>query len=590
MTRRHWLNMMASASLAAPLAAIVGCDRTAAARRAVQAHAALAASTGLNDGTRAGTTIPSPGAADGQRFRDVTAAAQLHFTHSWGPRSGLLPEDMGSGLAWGDYDNDGYPDLYVVNQPGAFASSQKHGPGNRLFRNNRDGTFRDVTEEAGLELVHFGMGAFWGDYDNDGYLDLFVTGQDGCRLYHNEGSGRFRDVTRRSGVQTPWWSTGAVWFDFDGDGWLDLYVVHYVDYPHDVASLHLSAREQYNLVVPPALNPQSFAPRPNRLFRNNRDGTFSDVTARAGVADADGRSLTVTAADFGLTGHPDLYVGNDLSMNRFYANTGHGRFLDRSAQTWLAENKGTMGFSVADVDGDGDLDLFVAHWLSQGDSLYQNLHIEAPGTALSFTDLADSMQLAYVSLPMVGWGCGFVDFDNEGRSDLIVVNGNTLENAQDHLQLVPQRPFLFRRTGDDYHNAAATLAPDFDHPCNARGLAVADFDRDGDLDFAVSCNRGPLRLFRADGAEQRQWIKINLRGVRSNRQGIGALVHLTAQGKTQLQSVGSQGSYLSQHAIELHFGLGDASSVETIRVDWPSGRRQLIHNVRSRQILHIVED
>ena len=573
MNRRDCLRWLAGAVLASGTAC----------RQAPAGHSAATPASTAGSGSAA-----APSSVKGV-FHDATAAARLQFTHSWGERSRLLPEDMGSGLAWGDYDNDGYPDLYVVNQPGPFGGPA-HGPGNRLFRNNRNGTFTDVTEEAGLELVHFGMGAYWADFDNDGHLDLFVTGQNGCHLYHNEGNGRFRDITRQAGVFTPGWSTGAIWFDFDNDGWLDLYVAHYVDYPADVASLHLSPAKQYNLVVPPALNPQSFEPQPNRLFRNNRDGTFTDVTARAGVADRDGRSLTVTAAPFGRTHRSDLYVGNDLSMNRYFAQQPAGHFLDRSAQTWLAENKGTMGLAVRDVDGDGALDLFIAHWLGQGAALYQNLVGASADGQPTFTDIADPMQLAYVTLPMVSWGSAFVDLDNAGHPDLVIVNGNTLENAQDHRQLVPQKPFIFRWTEDGYTNVAEEVAPEFNHPWNARGLAVADYDRDGDLDLAVSCNRGPLRLLRADGAEKANWLKINLQGTKSNRPGIGALVHVTTHGKTQMQCVGSQGSYLSQHALELHFGLGTASTAERVRVDWPSGHTQIIHHARARQVLTLRED
>src|SRR5690242_1084988 len=240
MTRREWLRWLASA----PLAAAIGCQERA--RLAPKANEQQTFS--------------------GLSFRDVTPKANLHFTHSAGPRSHLLPEDMGSGLAWGDYDNDGYPDLYAVNQTGAFGSTRLEGSGDRLFHNNGDGTFADVTESAGLEYLHFGMGAFWGDYDNDGHLDLFVTGVGGCRLYHNEGSGRFRDVTKESGVFDTLWSTSAIWVDFDGDGWLDLYVLHYVDYPRDTRQLHFAAEQQYGVVVPASLNPRSFYPQPNRLL------------------------------------------------------------------------------------------------------------------------------------------------------------------------------------------------------------------------------------------------------------------------------------------------------------------------------------
>lgn len=562
MIRREFLRWLAMA----PLAGAAGNSRSAARK----AGAAASASQ---------TAI---------RFRDVTSQAGLHFVHSSGPRNRLLPEDMGSGLAWGDYDNDGFPDLYVVNQPSKFGSGRKDGPGNRLFHNNGNGTFTDVTERAGIELHHFGMGAYWGDYDNDGLLDLFVTGAGGCHLYHNEGNGRFRNVTQTSGVHDPLWSTGAVWVDFDNDGWLDLYVLHYVDYPADVSRLHFAAENQYGVVVPAALNPRSFRPQPNRLLRNNRDGTFTDVTRRAGIADPDGRSLTVTAADFNLDGWPELYVGNDVSMNRFFLNEKNGRFSDRSAQTLTAENKGSMGLAVADFDADGGLDFFVSHWLSQGDSLYQNLLSETH--QLNFADAAEFANLAYVSLPMVGWGCAFLDFDNDGLLDLAVVNGNTLEDAADHKLLVPQKPFLFHYDGTQYQDVLASVAPELDRPLNARGLAAADFDNDGDIDLAISCNRGPLILLRADGAEARNWIKVSLEGKKSNRQGIGALVRVWSGGRSYVQVVGSQGSYLSQHATPLHFGLGNASSVDRVEVHWPSGRRQTVDHPRIRQRLHLKED
>ncbi|MFZ0901483.1 MAG: CRTAC1 family protein [Candidatus Sulfotelmatobacter sp.] len=531
---------------------------------------------------------PAPNTPAGIRFRDVTAQAGLHFVHSGGPRNSLLPEDMGSGLAWGDYDNDGFPDLYVVNQPSRFGSGNKDGLGNHLFHNNGNGTFTDVTEHARLELHHFGMGAYWGDYDNDGLLDLFVTGVGGCYLYHNEGNGRFRDVTKQSGVFDPLWSTGAVWVDFDNDGWLDLYVLHYVDYPVDVSRLHFAQESQYGVVIPAALNPRSFRPQPNRLLRNNRDGTFTDVTHRAGVVDPEGRSLTVTAADFNLDGWPELYVGNDLSMNRFFLNTKNSRFADRSTQTLTSENKGSMGLAVGDFDRDGDLDFFVSHWLSLGNSLYQNLFLESH--QLGFADAAEFTNLAYISLPMVGWGCTFLDYDNDGLLDLVVVNGNTLEDTHNHKLLVPQKPFLFHYDGTQYQNVLSSVASDIDRPLNARGLAAADFDNDGDIDLAISCNRGPLILLRADGAEGRNWIKVSLQGRKSNRQGIGSLVRVSAGGGTWVQSVGSQGSYLSQHATPLHFGLGSATSVDRIEVVWPGGHRQTVDHPRIRQHLHLRED
>lgn len=524
----------------------------------------------------------------GPRFREVAAASGLGFHHSFGPRTHALPEDMGSGLAWGDYDNDGYPDLYVVNQPGAWGSTQRHGPGNRLFHNQRDGTFRDVTAAAGLELVHFGMGAAWGDCNNDGLLDLCVTGADGLHLYRNLGNGRFRDVTRAAGLNHPGWCTSALWFDFDNDGWLDLYVCRYVRYPSNLSAFRFSGvSRQYGLEVPPQLNPQSFTAEPNLLFRNNRDGTFTEIAHRAGVADAHGRSLVVTAADFHRDGRLDLYVGNDLSMNRFFYNRGDGRFLDRSAQTWTAENKGTMGFAVADYNQDGELDFFVAHWLGEGDSLYQNLG--RVSGQLAFTDVAADVRLAYVTLPVVGWGCGWLDYDNDGVLDLVVANGNTLETPEHPDLLQPEKSFLFHGVGQAFTNVAAAVAPALAVPRVARGLALADYDRDGDLDVAILCNRGPLLLLRADGAESRNWLQLHLVGRRGHPSAIGARVRLHAGGKVFFQQVGAQGSYLSQHDLPLHFGLGEEKP-ERLEIAWPSGRRQTIAHPQVRQLLRIVED
>ena len=557
MTRRDWLR----------LAALAPAGYAAACHRAASPHSA-----------------PAPA---GPHFVERADAAGLRFTHSIGPRTHALPEDMGSGLAWGDFDNDGYPDLYVVNQPGAWGG-RAQGPGNRLFQNLRNGHFRDVTEEAGLELVHFGMGAAWGDYNNDGLLDLFVTGADGCHLYRNLGNGRFREVTRESGVDHPGWSTSALWFDFDNDGWLDLYVCQYVNYPRTLAGVSFpGASLQYGLEVPPQLNPQSFTAQPNRLWRNNRDGSFTEIAHRAGVADTRGRSLAVTAADFQRHGRLDLYVGNDLSMNRFFLNLGGGRFLDRSAQTWTAENKGSMGLAVGDYDGDGDLDFFVSHWLGEGDSLYQNLWNETHH--LAFTDSAAQYNLAYISLPMVGWGCGWLDYDNDGQLDLAVVNGSTLEDAENPQILRPQKSFFFHNTGSSFTNAVHRIAPALETPRVARGLALADFDRDGDLDFAVSCNHGPLLLLESRGAESRNWLQLELVGRRGHPSAIGACVLVEGGGHTWLQQAGSQGSYLSQHDLPLHFGLGDIRP-EKIEIAWPGGRNQIIRNPPVRQRLRIVED
>ena len=302
-------------------------------------------------------------------FTDVTRQAGIDFVHSAGVRTHQLPEDMGSGAAWGDYDNDGCPDLYLVNQPGPWGQPVgPNSPTSRLYHNNGDGTFADVTDRAGVaNRGGFGMGAAWGDYDNDGLLDLYVTNYGRSVLYHNNGDGTFTDVTDRAGVANHRWGMTPVWFDYDNDGYLDLYVPNYVDYNLKGVPAGATSQE-YGIDVPFTLNPASFAPVPNRLYHNNRDGTFTDVAPRLRVADASGRSLSVAFADFRLNGWQDIYVGNDISSNRLYQNLGHGRFQDVSASSWSEEYRGTMGIAIGDFDRDGDLDMFLSHWIGQGDA------------------------------------------------------------------------------------------------------------------------------------------------------------------------------------------------------------------------------
>lgn len=507
----------------------------------------------------------------------------------------MLPEDMGSGAAWGDYNNDGYPDLYLVNQTGPLkrvASPAANSPSNKLYRNNRDGTFTDVTVAAGVGYQGFGMGAFWGDYDNDGCLDLYLTNYGRSLLYHNNCDGTFADLTQRAGVANHGWATGAVWFDYDRDGWLDLYVCNYVEFdpktlPRERTSL------QYGVNVPFTLNPASFRPQPNRLYRNNGNGTFIDVTQQAGVADEEGRSLVVTFADFDLDGWPDLYIGNDISANTLYRNLGNGRFADVSASSATEEYRGTMGIAVGDFDADADLDFFLTHWVAQANALYQNLYHDL-GTggvsSLFFADVADMVGVGSISMNDVSWGTIFADYDNDGHLDLFLVNGNTLEDPADRRLLQAQKPRLFwNRGGSDFHDVAPVSGVPLSHAWNGRGLAAADYDNDGDIDFLVTTNRGPAILLRNEGGNGKHWLKLRLRGVKSNRQGIGTKVWVSA-GSTRLYAeMGTGGSYLSQHFHELHFGLGNHGTIERLELLWPSGVRQVFENLPANRTLEVPE-
>ena len=307
-------------------------------------------------------------------FRDVTAAAGINFVHSFGKRSSLLPEDVGSGAAFADYNSDGHIDLYVVNNPGPLdAEITEASPGNVLYRNNGDGTFTDVTEEAGVGDRGYGMGCVFGDYDNDGDLDLYVTNYEQNVLYRNNGDETFTDVTAEAGVGDARWGTGAAFGDYDNDGDLDLYVPNYIEHDLDKLAQDQKTSMQYGQSVPRILNPHSFEPQDNVLYRNNGDGTFTDVTAELGVESPGGRSLQAIFTDFDLDGDLELYVANDLSPNFLYRNNGDGTFTDISDASWAADFRGSMGLATGDYDGDGDLDLFMSHWIEQENALYSNM-------------------------------------------------------------------------------------------------------------------------------------------------------------------------------------------------------------------------
>jgi hypothetical protein len=528
-------------------------------------------------------------------FRDVAAESGISFTHARGTRSHMLPEDMGSGGAWGDYNNDGYPDLYLVNHPGSLpkgAALPPDAPGNKLFRNNGDGTFTDVTEQTGTGLQAFGMVALWGDYNNDGCLDLYVTNFGPSVLYHNDCGGGFTNVTSRAGVANNRWATGATWFDYDNDGYLDLYVCNYVAFDPEAIPRDRTS-QMYGVNVPFTLNPISFDPQPNRLYHNNRDGTFTDVAEQAGVDDPEGRSLVVTFADFDLDGRPDLYVGNDISANSFFRNTGNGRFEDLSASSATEEYRGTMGIAVGDFDRDNDLDFFLTHWVAQANALYQSLYNDMGDGgrgSIFYADVADMEGVGSISMNDVSWGTAFLDFDNDGRLDLAAVNGSTLEDQENKKLLQQQPPRLLWNQGESgFYDVAPVSGEPFRQALNGRGFAAADYDNDGDLDFLVTTNRGPAMLLRNDGGNRKNWIKFRLRGVASNRQGLGVKVWLTTGGVTHYTEMGVGGSYLSQSFQELHFGLGTRHSIDKLELHWPAGTRHVFHNLAANQLVEIVE-
>jgi hypothetical protein len=542
------------------------------------------------------------------RFEDAAGAAGIDFRHFRATRSTQLPEDMGSGAAWGDYDGDGDPDLYLVNVEGPLplpgAAPAASGARSALYRNDA-GRFTDVTERAGVGAGGCGMGAAWGDYDGDGDLDLYVTRFGTNLLYRNGGDGTFAEVARVAGVAGPvgFW-TGASWSDYDRDGDLDLYVAGYVRYRHD-PELARRTSLQYRAVVPFTLNPSSFEPERNLLFRND-GGVFRETARDAGVDNPTGRSLAAAWGDFDADGWPDLYVANDVSDNAFFRNLGNGRFEDRSHAAWVADYRGAMGLAAGDWDLDLDLDLFVTHWIAQENALYSNLTAGegSGGAGLRFLDVADQVGLGQIALDYVGWATEFFDYDNDGRPDLYAVDGSTFQREDDPSRLVPMRNLLFWNAGprQGFHEVGQATAGAFATENVGRGGAAADYDGDGDLDLAIVVNGGPARLLRNDGGNASGWLRLVLRGpgraASSARKGgrhtnsfaVGARVLLGAGGVTQLREVGAGASYLSQPPPgEVHFGLGGAPRIDRLEILWPDGTRQELPDLPARATVRVTQ-
>jgi enediyne biosynthesis protein E4 len=515
-------------------------------------------------------------------FRDTRASAGIDFVHFPARRQSLLPEDMGSGLAWGDYDNDGDDDLFLVNFRGPIMGDQPPGEAAfcALYRNNGDGSFTDVAAEAGLRVATFGLGATWADYDDDDDLDLYLSNYGPNLLFRNEGDGTFTDVTDIAGVGDDRFSAGSAWGDYDADGDIDLYVTNYIDFVFRREDLQQSSR-QYGSEMPYTLNPSTYAPASNRLYRNNRDGTFTDVAKEAGVDNPTGRSLGAVWFDFDLDGHVDLYVANDVSDNGVFRNRGDGTFEDIGASSLAADYRGAMGLAIGDFDTDGDLDLFVTHWIAQENALFENMFADDWKDALGhrrlfFMDSADVHGLGQISLKTVGWSTGFADFDNDGQLDLWVVNGSTLELEEDNSRLKPQLMHLFRQHQDKgFFEIGQFAGAEFHIPRVARGGAHADFDGDGRLDLAVMIHGGAPLLLHNESTDENHGITLRLRQQGGNSRALGARAVVKSGDLVQLAQVGADGAYLSQSSTDLHFGLRDRT-IDEITVVWPDGEIEAI--------------
>ena len=542
-------------------------------------------------------------------FVDVTDEAGIRFEHSNGLRSSLLPEDMGSGAGFADIDNDGDLDLYIVNIPGPFtqyvklASAWVYTPQsmtqNVLYRNNGDGTFTDITRAAGVGHRGYGMGCVFADYDGDGSLDLYVTNYGENVLYRNNGDGTFQDVTESAGVGCALWSTGAAFADVDSDSDLDLYVCNYVTYALQKLEAMKAESLQSGKPVPSALNPHVFEPQDNVFYRNNGDGTFTDVTVGAGVAAQGGRSLQAIFSDFDNDNDLDLYVANDTSVNYTYRNEGDGTFTDVSDESWAADFRGSMGLTAGDYDGDGDIDLFMSHWVDEENALYRNLLKERGGNAegmntIRFVDESYSSMLAEASIKQIGWGTSLFDYDNDGDLDIFVANGSTFQELDRPEVLIPQRDGLFRNEGDGTFTdvSQSTGISGGREARVSRGAAFGDYDNDGDVDIFIVNNYAKPTLLRNNATalpNGNNWLHVKLVGTNANRDAIGAKIRVETAHATQIREIYAGDSYMSFNSFIAEFGLGKSTQVQALEVTWPNGEKQTLHNIPINESLHITQ-
>ena len=528
--------------------------------------------------------FPALSAESPIHFTDVTDAAGIRFTHANGATGEFhLPETLGAGGAFLDYDNDGYLDLYLVNSAAPSI----------LFRNRGDGTFRDVTASAKVDNQgRYGHGVACGDVDNDGYVDIYVTNFGANRLYHNNGDGTFTDVSVQAGVGDPRWSSSATFFDYNSDGYLDLYVVNYVNYRLDASTPICLENPTFNATekVRGYCHPKHFEGAPDTLYRNNGDGTFTDATKTANIRDPGGiflgKGLGVVAADFDADGNPDIYVANDDTPNYLFYNKGDGTFAEIAILTGCAYSadgiaQAGMGVDAGDYNGDSFLDLFVTNFSYETNTLYRN---NGDGT---FTDVSYKARLGEESYLLLGFGTGFFDPDNDGYLDIFVANGHIFPNVERTTDVLSykQPNQLFRNRGD-----STFVEMRFDERNTvSRGTLFGDYDNDGDTDLLVTQLNDTVTLLRNENRISNNYLRLKLIGTRSNRDGIGARVTLTLGPESQTREVHRGYSYLGSNDPRLLFGLGERTVVDKLQIRWQSGVVQILENLAANQEFVVTE-
>jgi hypothetical protein len=543
---------------------------------------------------------PKVASSLGFQFVNVAGDSGLNAKTIFGGehKNRYLLETTGCGVAFYDYDNDGWLDIFLVNGSRLEGFSADEAPTSHLFKNNRDGTFTDVTAKAGLAHSGWGQGVCIGDYDNDGYEDLFVTYFGKNVLYHNNGDGTFTDVSEKAGVagNGKRWNTGCAFVDYDRDGKLDLFVANYIDMDLKTAPVPESGPCLYKGVMvacgPPGLNGGK-----NILYRNNGDGTFTDVSEAAGISQANGTyGLGVLTGDFDNDGWPDIYVANDSTASALYQNKKNGRFEDIATEAGCAlsadgKPQAGMGVSTADYDLDGNLDIVKTNFAGDTPSLYHNL-----GGAV-FEDATFQGGLGRHT-QYLGWGCGFFDPDNDGWPDILICNGHVYPEVE---QLkteagYPQQKLVYKNLRNGrFDDVSVAAGPGIMNPVASRGCAFGDFDNDGDMDVVVNTVNDFPQLLRCDVANGHNWIKVRTIGVKSNRSGIGARVRCVtrpadeAKPHAQIDEVRSGGSYISQNDLRLHFGIAKAQKVELLEIRWPSGAIDTLKDVKANQLVYVKE-
>jgi hypothetical protein len=537
-----------------------------------------------------GQAPTSPPASSPVTFRDITQKAGIHFVHNnaaFGKK--YLPETMGPGVAFIDYDKDGWQDIFLVNGTDWPGRPSKHSTP-RLYHNNHDGTFTDVTHKAGLDVELFGMGVAVGDYDNDGFDDLFITTMGQSHLFHNNGNGTFTDVTQKAGLMGPKeFSTSAAWVDYDRDGELDLVVANYVQWSLE-GDLYCTLDGKSKSYC----TPESYKGTAVRLWHNRGDGTFEDATKKAGLAEPTSKTLGIAILDYDNDGWPDILFSNDTQPNKLYRNNGNGTFTEKAVVAGIAFSedgvaRAGMGVDAADYDRSGAASILITNFANQMLSLYHN---EGKGL---FVDEAPRSEVGRATLLTLGFGCFFFDYDLDGWPDIFIANGHIdgdIQRVQPNVKYA-MPPHLFRNVGKgNFQEVTKTLGTAFNTPRVGRGAAYGDINNDGRLDLLLSTNGGPTFLFENDatpGFPANKSLRIKLVGTKSNRDGIGTVVKLTAGGTTESQMMRSGSSYLSASELVLTYGLGQLNQADSVEIRWSSGQVDQLSTVAAGQTVTVTE-